>query len=94
MEATPMQLVFGKDTILNIKHEANWKYIHERRNNLIKKNNEKENKKRKIHHYKIGLKMEDSIWIGNASKWVEGEYANRSILPYIGQYQWTDHPRG
>ena len=29
--ATPAQLVFGRDTMLNVQHEANWAYIKERR---------------------------------------------------------------
>eukprot|EP00957_Ditylum_brightwellii_P023308 1759473-Ditylum_brightwellii.AAC.1 len=57
MQATPMQLVFGRDYILNVKHEANWKYIHERKENIIKKKNEKENKKRKLHHYQVADKI-------------------------------------
>eukprot|EP00957_Ditylum_brightwellii_P081958 6232184-Ditylum_brightwellii.AAC.1 len=27
MQAMLMQLVFSRDAILNVKHEANWKYI-------------------------------------------------------------------
>ena len=27
LQATPSQLVFGRDAIMNIKHEANWKFI-------------------------------------------------------------------
>eukprot|EP00957_Ditylum_brightwellii_P076194 5791792-Ditylum_brightwellii.AAC.1 len=42
LQATPMQLVFGRDTILNVKHEANRKYIHEGKENSIKNNNENE----------------------------------------------------
>eukprot|EP00957_Ditylum_brightwellii_P074684 5676643-Ditylum_brightwellii.AAC.1 len=53
MQATPMQLVFGRDAILNVKYEANWKYINERNKKIIKKNNENENKKRKIRHYQV-----------------------------------------
>jgi hypothetical protein len=30
-QATPMQLVFGRDAILNIQMEANWKRIKERK---------------------------------------------------------------
>ena len=45
--ATPMQLVFGRDSILNIKHVADWKYIQSRKQDMIVKNNIKENKKRK-----------------------------------------------
>ena len=28
---TPMQLVFGRDVVLNIAHEANWKLIKDRK---------------------------------------------------------------
>eukprot|EP00957_Ditylum_brightwellii_P087169 6634534-Ditylum_brightwellii.AAC.1 len=45
MQATPVQLVFGRDAILTVKHEANWKCINERKEKLIKKHNENENKK-------------------------------------------------
>eukprot|EP00957_Ditylum_brightwellii_P030792 2333278-Ditylum_brightwellii.AAC.1 len=55
MQATPMQLVFGKDAILNVKHQANWKYINERKEKLIKKKNEQENKKRNLCHYQHKL---------------------------------------
>jgi hypothetical protein len=35
LQATPMQLVFGRDAVLNIKFQANWKYIKERKEKLI-----------------------------------------------------------
>eukprot|EP00957_Ditylum_brightwellii_P151970 11572308-Ditylum_brightwellii.AAC.1 len=57
MQAIPMQLVFGKDAILNVKHEADWSYIKQRREELIRNNNEQENKKRKTHNYQIGDKF-------------------------------------
>ena len=57
LQATPAQLVFGRDSILNIKHEANWKYIKERKQLLINKNNEKENSKRRQHTYQVGDKV-------------------------------------
>eukprot|EP00957_Ditylum_brightwellii_P004168 317534-Ditylum_brightwellii.AAC.1 len=47
------QLVFGRDAILNAKHEEKWKYINERKENMIKKNNGQENKKRKKHIYQV-----------------------------------------
>eukprot|EP00957_Ditylum_brightwellii_P158783 12086252-Ditylum_brightwellii.AAC.1 len=34
---TPMQLVFGRDAMLNITHLANWHFIQKRQQNLIKK---------------------------------------------------------
>ena len=49
-----MQLAFGRDAILNIKFEADWKYIRERKQAIIKKNNQRENAKRIAHEYKVG----------------------------------------
>jgi len=57
MRATPMQLVFGRDAILNIKFQADWQYIKERRQRLIIQNNQRENSKRKEHTYSIGDKV-------------------------------------
>ena len=49
-----MQFVFGHDTILNVKHKADWKYIKEKKS---QKNNTMENKTCKKHEYKIGSKV-------------------------------------
>eukprot|EP00957_Ditylum_brightwellii_P177255 13503192-Ditylum_brightwellii.AAC.1 len=57
MQATPMQLVFGRDAILNAKHEADWSYTKQRKEKLIKKNKEQENKKRKNHNYQTEKKV-------------------------------------
>ena len=57
LQATPSQLVFGRDAIMNIKHEANWKFIRERKQKLIEQNNKKENAKRIPHDYKVGEKV-------------------------------------
>ena len=57
LQATPMQLVFGRDAILNTKFEADWKFIKEHKQQLIKKNNENENKKRIPYKYKRGQKV-------------------------------------
>jgi transposase InsO family protein len=46
---TPGQLVFVRDMILNVKHEANWEYILARKHNIIIKNNKAENAKRTSH---------------------------------------------
>jgi hypothetical protein len=56
MRATPMELVFGRDAILNIRFQANWQYIKERRQRMIVQNNQRENAKRKPHTYKVGDK--------------------------------------
>jgi hypothetical protein len=57
LQATPSQLVFGRDAILNVRHEADWNFIRARKQRLINKNNEKENAKRKEYEYQIGQKV-------------------------------------
>ena len=57
LQATPMQLVFGRDAILNIQNDANWKLISERKQKLIEKNNKLENSKRIQHTYSVGDKV-------------------------------------
>jgi hypothetical protein len=54
---TPGQLVFGRDMIFKIKHEANWEFICKRKQQLIEQNNEAENAKRIPHTYNIGNKV-------------------------------------
>ena len=71
LASTPAQIVFGRDSILNITHEANWKLIRERKQKLIKYNNDKENRTRKVHNYKIDdlvlIKDEQSTKYGNTA---------------------------
>ena len=52
-QATPMQLVFGRDVIINTKFIADWDYIRQRKQN----NNERENAKRIPHTNQIGDKI-------------------------------------
>ena len=54
LQATPMQVVFGRDALLNIKVEADWNLIRNRKQELINKNNIKENKSRIKYEYKEG----------------------------------------
>ena len=43
LKQSPGQLIFGRDMMLNIKHEANWEFIRQRKQSIIDKNNEAEN---------------------------------------------------
>jgi hypothetical protein len=52
--ATPTQLVFGRDALLNVSFVADWQYIKERKQKLILQNNKKENKTRREHTYSVG----------------------------------------
>ena len=55
--ATPMQLVFGRDALLNISFEADWQYIKERKQRRILQNNRRENSTRRDHTYSPGDKV-------------------------------------
>jgi hypothetical protein len=53
--ASPMQLVFGRDAILNIKHRTDWEHIRQRKqDDRINENNKRENKNRRNHQYTVG----------------------------------------
>ena len=54
LQATPCQLVFGRDMIHNIAFKANWNRIQKRKQDLIYKSNNKENKSRIPYEYKVG----------------------------------------
>ena len=54
MRATPMQLVYNRDAIHNIRFEADWQYIKERRQKVIVQNNDRENAARVPYTYSVG----------------------------------------
>ena len=56
-KATPAQLVFNRDAIQNVRFEADWQFIKERKQRMIRQNNKKENAKRKAHTYSVGDKV-------------------------------------
>ena len=64
LRATPTQLVFGQDALMNIKFEANWALIKDQKQKLINKNNERENSSRIAHVYKVN----DKVWVKNLMK--------------------------
>ena len=75
-KATPSQLVFGRDAITNIKFEADWNVIRQRKQEMIRRNNIKENSKRIMHEYQIGdqiLVRNDDLSKYGSSPW-EGPY--------------------
>ena len=52
-----MQLVFGRDAIINTKFIADWDYIRQRKQNILHNNNERENAKRIPRTCHIGDKI-------------------------------------
>lgn len=54
LEATPGQLVFGRDMVLPIQFQADWARIKMRKQESIDESNTRENAKRIAHDYKVG----------------------------------------
>jgi putative transposase len=75
LQATPGQLVFGRDMVLNTQHLADWTAIKARKQELIRKNNIIENSKRIPHQYRVGDKV-----------MMESHRANKYEQPYQGPY--------
>ena len=57
LQAFPMKLVFGRDTILKIKHVSDWEHIRQHKQFRINHNNKRENMRRNNHQYKVGEKF-------------------------------------
>ena len=57
LDATPAQVVFGRDMILPISWQANWEQLRARRQEMISHNNARENATRIEHEYKEGDKV-------------------------------------
>ena len=57
LKATPAQLVFGRDAILNTIFDANWNLIKYNKQKLINKNNARENASRIPHKYNVHDKV-------------------------------------
>jgi transposase InsO family protein len=77
LKATPGQLVFGRDMLLPIKFKANWAEIKARRQEEMRRNNERENKGRRAHDYKVG----DQILLTDSRK------KSKLLPPREGPYQ-------
>ncbi len=57
LQATPSQLVFGRDMLLPVKFKAEWESIRARRQQEINRNAARENRNRVEHHYQVGDKV-------------------------------------
>ena len=57
LDATPGQLVFGRDMVLPIQFKADWAEIIQRKRKQIETDNARENSKRIGHTYKVGDKV-------------------------------------
>jgi hypothetical protein len=54
LQATPSQLVFGRDMNRNIAFRANWDQIQKGKQDIINKSNQKESKSHILYEYKVG----------------------------------------
>ena len=75
LRATPGQLVFSRDMILNMQYLADWTAIKAHKQDLIRKNNRIENAKCIPYEYKVG----DQVML-------ENHRANKYEQPYKGPY--------
>ena len=79
LEATPSQLVFGRDAILPIQHQADWSYIKNKKQKLINSNNVRENKSRIPYEYQIG----DLILLSRNKRSKHGEREKNGPYPIV-----------
>ena len=75
LQKSPGQLVFGRDMILNIQHQANWEFIKQRKQRIIEKNNQQENAKCIPHNYNVG----DQVLLRRGTE-------NKYETPYSGPH--------
>jgi len=57
LEASPGQLVYGRDMLLPVQFKADWARIRQRKQESITRSNERENQKRIPHRYSVGDKV-------------------------------------
>jgi hypothetical protein len=86
LKATPMQLVFGRDAVLNTKFKADWKYIQDRKRKLIEQKNKRENAKRTRHDYQVGNCVLVKAKLNGK---YQGDLCNGTVCLNRGAYQET-----
>ena len=77
LKATPGQLVFGRDMILPIKFKADWALIEQQKQLSINNSNQRENKSRIQHVYKVG----DKVLLQKPG------LLRKMTIPYSGPYE-------
>ena len=82
LRATPAQLVFGRDAIINQPFKPDWEAIRKRKQELINKNNAKENSRRHPHTYRAG----DQVLIKGAQRTKYGDNAYMGPVTILQVY--------
>ena len=75
LQKTPGQLVFGRDMIFNLQHEANWEYIWLCKQDIVNKYNARKNTKCAPHTYQ----NRDKVMLCTGTK-------NKYECPYSGPH--------
>ena len=57
LRATPTQLVFGRDAMLNVSFQANWEVIRQRKQRTVSLNNARENVTRREYQCTVGQQV-------------------------------------
>ena len=57
LEASPAQLIYGRDMIFPLQYKAEWEFLRTRKQDSINKSNRRENNKRVEWTYKVGDKV-------------------------------------
>jgi hypothetical protein len=81
--STPMQLVFGRDAIINTKFVADWDYIKQRKQQRLHANNIKENVKCTPHTYNVADKV--MVKQHNSTKYGEPEYKGPYTIATVNE---------
>ena len=86
LQATPAQLVFGRDAIHNIQFQADWSAIKARKKQRITANNKRENRSRINYQYTVGDQILIKVELKGkfAGDPCEGPYRVTSVNPANG----------
>jgi hypothetical protein len=76
LQATPAQLVFGRDMLFNIKKTINWQLITDRKRSQVEKDNARENSQRLPHQYNVG----DNVV--RLKRGIKRKYSKHKSQPY------------
>jgi len=76
LNASPAQLVFGRDMIIHTNDTANWHILRQRQQNRMLRDNERTNHHRIPHHYAVG----DRVLIRN------NDINTKLSKPYFGPF--------
>ena len=82
LQATPGQLVFGRDMIFNMTTVIDWHAMHNRKQNQTLRDNTRENNKRIEHQYSV----DDYVYVVRD----KDEVSRKMTAPKTGPYAVTD----